>query len=632
MKNKRESNKVKQLCCFVIIGATMILSGNSSWALTEGQKAAESFGAQITWFELAPGFTDCYIHDLGVGLYELSMSNSDTGAYQTAYVNASGEFVLKPGSYEMVSTHSSSDDDTSILLKGSSDYKLLTPEGITSIVGSESFKDISFFRNGFATVTLKSTSHKGVIDRNGNMVFEDKEGKYQDFEFLGSGIFTAKISDNTFQFLNESGIPIMESAYETGWSFQIREDKISAMKNGKFGYLDLKGKEIIPFVYDDARSFSEGFAAVSKNGKWGFIDSNGSEVVPLIYDNVYSFLNGLAPVAMKEKWGMIDKDGKIQIPLEYEQLYQDDEGVLQGTKDGKSYPMDFYGKPIDMGDSDYSYIYKDEYDGFRVAKESDGRTIYTYLNSSKEVAAGWKEFVLYPCGDQLYIGKKSGEYPPGVVPPHDYSQKFALFDAEGNNLTGFKYANVGDYFNNYQVVTKYYYNGAGLLNRYGAEVLPTVFDQILLTDSDYALVEVHDSDTGSNSRAGFFKIPDSFADKKTTRPVTVYLNGVELYFDSEPLIKNQKAMVPLRKIFEALGTSVDWDAATRTVTAVSNDRRISLTIGSDAAAVNEEVLHLDAAPFIQNDLTFVPLRFVSESLGADVKWDSALRRVIITKQ
>lgn len=114
--------------------------------------------------------------------------------------------------------------------------------------------------------------------------------------------------------------------------------------------------------------------------------------------------------------------------------------------------------------------------------------------------------------------------------------------------------------------------------------------------------------------------------------MTVYLNGVELYFDSQPTIKNNKTMVPLRKIFEALGATVEWDAATKTVTAVSGSTKLSLTISSPIAYANGAKIQLDAVPFIQDELTFVPLRFVSEGLGADVKWDSALNRVIITTQ
>ena len=58
--------------------------------------------------------------------------------------------------------------------------------------------------------------------------------------------------------------------------------------NGKCGFVDKSGKEVIPCVYDFAWGFSDGLARVWLNGKWGFIDKNGKEVIPCVYDNVYA--------------------------------------------------------------------------------------------------------------------------------------------------------------------------------------------------------------------------------------------------------------------------------------------------------------------------------------------------------
>ncbi len=116
----------------------------------------------------------------------------------------------------------------------------------------------------------------------------------------------------------------------------------------------------------------------------------------------------------------------------------------------------------------------------------------------------------------------------------------------------------------FQVVNRYYYGTAGLVNQYGAEVLPTIFDDILLTGKGYAFITLSDETTGI-SRVGYFKIPESWSGIKNTRPITVYLNGTELYFDSEPVIKNQKAMVPVKKIFNSLGAGVEWNGDLRRV-------------------------------------------------------------------
>jgi hypothetical protein len=73
-------------------------------------------------------------------------------------------------------------------------------------------------------------------------------------------------------------------------------------KSEKWGFVDSSGNEAISFIYDDARSFSEGLAAVKKDGKYGFIDKDGKEAVPCIYDYAESFIEGLAKVRKTGKY------------------------------------------------------------------------------------------------------------------------------------------------------------------------------------------------------------------------------------------------------------------------------------------------------------------------------------------
>jgi len=259
----------------------------------------------------------------------------------------------------------------------------------------------------------------------------------------------------------------------------------------------------------------------------------------------------------------------------------------------------------------------------------NGKAVNANLDEQGNNLTGYKEFSLYYLSEDMLLGVKHGEYPPGVTPPHDYQRKVALFDADGNNLTGFIYSNSGAFSNNYLVVSEYYYQPAGLLNKYGAEVLPTIFDDIFLTNEGYALVRISDNGTGSNSRVGFFKIPDSFNEKKRTPPVTVYLDNVELYFDSEPTIVNSRTMVPMRKIFETLGADITWDGKERKVTAIKGGVTVELIIGKDTALINGETISLEAPAMIQSDRTLVPLRFIAEALDCDVDWDNNSRTVII---
>lgn len=111
--------------------------------------------------------------------------------------------------------------------------------------------------------------------------------------------------------------------------------------------------------------------------------------------------------------------------------------------------------------------------------------------------------------------------------------------------------------------------------------------------------------------------------------ITVYVDGEHLVLSVEPALVEDTTMVPMRSIFEALGARLDWNEDTRTITALRNQTTISYTIGYNSATRNGVTIPLPVAGFIKDGITMVPLRFVSESLGAQVKWNGDLRRIDI---
>ena len=117
------------------------------------------------------------------------------------------------------------------------------------------------------------------------------------------------------------------------------------------------------------------------------------------------------------------------------------------------------------------------------------------------------------------------------------------------------------------------------------------------------------------------------------KDVTVLHNGTPIEFDAAPFIENDRTLVPMRKVFEAVGAVVTWEEETRTVV-VANEveddvQFIVLQIGSNIAYVNDEAVELDVAAKIYEDRTFVPLRFVMESMGCEVGWDEETYTVTI---
>jgi hypothetical protein len=109
--------------------------------------------------------------------------------------------------------------------------------------------------------------------------------------------------------------------------------------------------------------------------------------------------------------------------------------------------------------------------------------------------------------------------------------------------------------------------------------------------------------------------------------VSVFVNGQRMSFDQPPVVQNGRVFVPLRGVFEQLGASVVYNNGQ--INATGRGRTISLTIGSTTAVVNGQQQTLDVAPFVVGDRTLVPLRFVAQSLGAQVNWDDSTSSVTI---
>ncbi|MBA9085282.1 N-acetylmuramoyl-L-alanine amidase [Fontibacillus solani] len=105
----------------------------------------------------------------------------------------------------------------------------------------------------------------------------------------------------------------------------------------------------------------------------------------------------------------------------------------------------------------------------------------------------------------------------------------------------------------------------------------------------------------------------------------IYLDSVELQQPDNAAadIVKGNVMVPLRVIAEGLGYDVKWEQKTGTVTISQNKTSLKLVVNSDQAVVDSSKISLSTAPFLQNNTTMVPLRFVGEQMGLKVSWDNA---------
>lgn len=112
--------------------------------------------------------------------------------------------------------------------------------------------------------------------------------------------------------------------------------------------------------------------------------------------------------------------------------------------------------------------------------------------------------------------------------------------------------------------------------------------------------------------------------------ISVSVNGKTVDFeDSTPQIINGRTFVPLRKIGNALGAKIHWNEKTEEITATLNSDKILMKINSDQVKINNNYCKMDCTPIVINSRTFIPAKYLAESLGFCVDWDNRSKKIII---
>ncbi len=159
-------------------------------------------------------------------------------------------------------------------------------------------------------------------------------------------------------------------------------------------------------------------------------------------------------------------------------------------------------------------------------------------------------------------------------------------------------------------------------------------DEVIVTDSDDEVITV--TKVGDNKYS--FIMPESAVKVAVTTEEAEYdtrvvlqignknvvINNRTVTNDVTPVIVDNRTMVPIRVVTEALGGSADWNEAARMVTLTIDGKVLRMTI-------DQTIDGFDAAPVIINSRTYVPIRYVAEALGADVEWIAETQQIIIEK-
>ncbi len=171
------------------------------------------------------------------------------------------------------------------------------------------FDEVLPFSDGLAAVRVGDKW--GFIDGTGHIVIPPQ---FKRAYYFIEGVAVAE-SDSGHLLIDKSGKVLAQ-----GFQFfdNVADGRVPGSRGGKSGYLDLSGRAVIPFVYDEVRSFSEGLAAIEKGNKWGYVNRDGLVVIPPKFDYTGPFGNGLAPARLGGHTGFIDKSGNFAFSLAFD--------------------------------------------------------------------------------------------------------------------------------------------------------------------------------------------------------------------------------------------------------------------------------------------------------------------------
>lgn len=114
--------------------------------------------------------------------------------------------------------------------------------------------------------------------------------------------------------------------------------------------------------------------------------------------------------------------------------------------------------------------------------------------------------------------------------------------------------------------------------------------------------------------------------------VKIVVDGEVLKLDVAPYLEDNRVLVPVRGVFENLGLNVSWKQSTKTATITGGNSTIVMKLGQKEVKVNGKATKIDTAVKLKDQRLFIPVRFVTENSGGNVKWNQATKTVTLTNE
>lgn len=187
--------------------------------------------------------------------------------------------------------------------------------------------DLSDFKNNKAFIHFDGKTKdckfdygaRICINTKGEKLFElpDRDMIVNEFEDEDVAFVMGK--SGLYALMNNKGEFLTDFIYN-GIYCGSEEGLFEVQRNGKHGHIDIKGKEVIPCIYDEGNYFSEGVAGECLNGKWGIVDYFNNTIIPFEYEEICICKNNLINAKKNGKYGFINKNNEVIIDFIYDEI------------------------------------------------------------------------------------------------------------------------------------------------------------------------------------------------------------------------------------------------------------------------------------------------------------------------
>lgn len=307
-----------------------------------------------------------------------------TGGYW-GYLDEKGRMQIEP---QFKEAGRFSENGKALVITTDQTYALINKKG--NVLKELPYGVIFGFAEGLSPAYDSDENRIGYIDEDGDYVIDPIYTNAYPFH-NGLAVVAELNEDGTsvsYHFIDKNGETRLDNGYSYLENFEENGLALAANKEGKFGFINKKGKWVIAPVHSEALTFSNGLAPVANaNGEWGYIDETGKTVITTQYKLADQFAdNGLAVVQdANENYRVIDRNGKIVLNADDQwkeiDRFGDNGLVAVKSKDGKWGFIDKTGAyVIDPAYKEVSGFFSDGLCAFQ-----DSNKKWGYLNEKGKV-------------------------------------------------------------------------------------------------------------------------------------------------------------------------------------------------------------------------------------------------------